>query len=265
MGKFQGVADTLYIPLTSRIYVSKRFPGFFRDEKALELEAEMPVEAIGKKTSEYFHMASVCRFYNLDEVVRAFIARHGACNIVNLGCGLETAYFRIRPQGAVFYEMDLPPVIDMRRRVLGEYPNEVLVGGDMFDLAWAEGIDAALPTLLTASGVFMYFQKERILTLFAQIKKRFAHAEIIFDAANSRGLAGANRHVRKTGNREAQMHFSVDDAEAFARESGTVLLEQRPFFAQARRLLKGELSLYTRAAMAVVDRGGMGKLLHLRF
>ncbi len=26
-----GVADTLYIPLVARIYVSKRFPGYFYD------------------------------------------------------------------------------------------------------------------------------------------------------------------------------------------------------------------------------------------
>ena len=46
MGKFEGVADTLYIPLTARIYVSKHFPGYFYDEKALSLEKEMPYEEI---------------------------------------------------------------------------------------------------------------------------------------------------------------------------------------------------------------------------
>ena len=36
--KLSGIEDTLYIPLAARIYASKRFPYFFYDEKALELE-----------------------------------------------------------------------------------------------------------------------------------------------------------------------------------------------------------------------------------
>ena len=45
MDKFKGVADTLYIPLTARIYVSERFPEYFYDEKAVSLKNEIPYEA----------------------------------------------------------------------------------------------------------------------------------------------------------------------------------------------------------------------------
>ena len=118
MSKFEGVADTLYIPLTARIYVSEHFPEYFRDDKAVSLKNEMPYEEIASKSSEYFQMAGACRFYNTDRMVTAFIDRHEKCNIVNVGCGLETAYFRINPvpEKAVFYEMDLPEVIAARRR-----------------------------------------------------------------------------------------------------------------------------------------------------
>ena len=46
MSRLQGVADTLYIPLTARIQVSKRFPDFFYDETALALEKELPDDSI---------------------------------------------------------------------------------------------------------------------------------------------------------------------------------------------------------------------------
>ena len=46
MSKFEGVADTLYIPLTARIYVSEHFPEYFRDDKAVSLKSEMPYEEI---------------------------------------------------------------------------------------------------------------------------------------------------------------------------------------------------------------------------
>ncbi len=37
-----GVPDTTYIPLVARIYVSKRFPDYFRDDQALALESQIP-------------------------------------------------------------------------------------------------------------------------------------------------------------------------------------------------------------------------------
>lgn len=263
MSRLQGVADTLYIPLTARIQVSKRFPDFFYDETALALEKELPDDSIEKNSGEYFYMASVCRYKVMDDMVRQFMDRQEKCNIVNLGAGLETAYRRLRPKNAIFYEMDLPQVIDIRRMLLGEAENEVLIGGDLFDPTWAEKIDKRLPTLLTVSGVFQYFTKEKIMKFIEQAKTMFDDAELIFDAMSSKAIGYANRYVRKTGNKDAEMHFSVDSPAAFAQECGIKLLEQRPFFAEARRELKRQLSLYTRVAMRVVDEGSRtGYILH---
>lgn len=113
MGKLKGVVDTLYIPLTARINISKRFPDFFYDEKALELEKELPDDSIERNSGEYFYMASVCRYKVTDDMIRKFIKSHDRCNIINLGAGLETAYYRIKPAKALFYEMDLPEVINV--------------------------------------------------------------------------------------------------------------------------------------------------------
>ena len=35
MNKFDGVANTLFVPLVARINISKKFPEYFMDEKAL--------------------------------------------------------------------------------------------------------------------------------------------------------------------------------------------------------------------------------------
>ena len=43
---FEGVADTLYIPLAARIYVSRRFSEYFRDPKSLELESTIPANSL---------------------------------------------------------------------------------------------------------------------------------------------------------------------------------------------------------------------------
>ena len=71
MERFEGVANTLFIPLVARIYVSRQFPEYFMDRKALELEKYLPDNA-AKGSSQYTNMASVARYYNMDRKVRAF-------------------------------------------------------------------------------------------------------------------------------------------------------------------------------------------------
>ena len=267
MSRFEGVADTLYIPLTARIYVSEHFPEYFRDEKALSLKSEMPYEEIASKSSEYFQMAGACRFYNTDQMIKAFIDRNGKCNVVNVGCGLETSFFRIKPDPAkaVFYEMDLPEVIEVRRKVLGESENEILIPGDMFDYAWAESIDRKLPTLVMVIGVFQYFEEDKVIEFLKRLGKEFPGVEVVFDAMTGKAIKYANDYIKKTGNNDAQLHFSADNGKNIADKCGMKLVEERPFFGTARKQLKKKLKLYTRIAMKVVDEGGRrGFLTHLK-
>jgi O-methyltransferase involved in polyketide biosynthesis len=264
MSKLQGVPDTQFIPLAARIYVSKRFADYFYDEAALSLEKYIPDEAIQKNSSEYSFLASVARCYNLDAITREFIAAHKSCNIINLGAGLETAYFRLKVQSALFYEIDLDDVIANRRLLLGEHPNEILIGADIFNTEWAKGIQSSLPTLFIASGVFQYFHEEKITAFIRELKAAFPHSELVFDAANESGLKYANRYVEKTGNTAAVMHFFVNDCAAFAQKCGTTLIESRPFFTDARAVLAGRLKIYTRIAMKIVDISGRAVLIHLK-
>ena len=263
---FDGVADTLYIPLTARIYVSKRFPDYFCDPKALELESAIPNASILEKSNEYQMIASVARYDNLDEMVAAFASAHPACNIVNLGCGLETQYWRLADKfpEARFCDMDLPEVIETRRHALGQAERETLVAGDLFDMKWADELDKSRPTLLTVSGVFQYFHNEDVLAFIAAAKQVFTNAELIFDATNSEGIKYTNKYVQKTGNTSAMMYCAIDDAGAFAREADCELLDYRPFYTRARKVLKGRVGLYSKIAMAITDRTGRAFLVHLK-
>ncbi len=264
MSSFEGVADTLFIPLTARVYISKKFPEYFYDPKALELESALQDKSIEENSSEYTMIASVARYYNLDEMVKKYLAAHADSNIVYLGCGLETAYFRLGNKTAHFYEMDQPEVIEIRRKVLGEQENEKLIAGDLFDLKWAEEIrDKSLPTLMVVSGVFQYFHEEEVLSFIEKAKEVFENAELIFDATNKTGVKYCEKYVKKTGNTSAMMYFYVDDCEAFAKKAGVKLIEWRPFYTAARKIVKKKAGLYTKIAMKVCDDLGRAKILHM--
>ncbi len=181
MSKFDGVADRLFITLNGRIQVSKRFPEYFYDEKAMSLESSIPGRSLQEQTSEFNVLSSAARYHNMDQIMQAFIDAHPSCNMVILGCGLETAYDRMTRRQTQIYEMDLPEVIDGRRKVLGERENETLIPGDLFDLRWADGVDKDKPTLITVSGVFQYFREEKIIDFLHSLQKLFKNAELVFD------------------------------------------------------------------------------------
>ncbi len=265
MQKFEGVANTLFVPLVARIAISKEFPEYFTDRKAVELEPYLPEDA-AKGSSQYSNMASVARYYNLDRMVTAFAEKHPECNVVYLGAGLETAYDRLHEKlpGVYWAEADLPEVIDARRKVFGEREREITIPGDMFRMEWAERIDASLPTLLVISGVFQYFHEEEVIRFIKDCKDAFPGGEMIFDATSRLGLLYTNWFIKRTGNTNALMYFGVDDCRAFAQKCGTVLLEERTFFPDALKMLGKKLSLMTRISMKTAERRKLTVILHLK-
>ena len=127
----------------------------------MELEDYLPDDA-AKGAFEYTNLASVARYYNMDMMVESFIEKHNPCNVIYFGAELESAYFRITEKTALgkakFYEIDLPEVMDARRKVFGENQDEKLIAGDMFSMDWLAKIeDKTLPTIMLVSGVFQYF------------------------------------------------------------------------------------------------------------
>lgn len=258
-----GVEDTLYIPLTARIYASEKFPEFFYDEKALSLKQYIPTTGIEKNTTEYFYMASVCRQQTIDKKIIGFLEKHNQSNVVFLGAGLETAYHRIHNMKSNFYQVDLPNVIDIRKIVLGNADNEKLISQDMFTLEWIKEIDTSLPTMIVVAGVYQYFDKSKIIDMIKKMKALISKGELVFDATNSKGLKLANKYVKKTGNTAAQMYFSIDNPTEFAKITDTKLVDVDGFFTGALKFCKG-LKLKTRLYMYLADKLHRTLVIHLR-
>jgi len=265
MQKFEGVANTLFVPLVARIAISREFPEYFIDQKALELEEYLPDNA-SKGASQYTNMASVARYYNMDRMVMAFAQKHQESNVVYLGAGLETAYDRLhdRLSGVHWFEVDLPEVIEARQKVFGQRNRETTIPGDMFKMEWVRKIDDALPTLLIVSGVFQYFHEETVIDFIKSCKAAFSGAEMIFDATSKAGLLYTNWFIKRTGNKNALMYFGIDDSWEFARKSGTILLEERTFFPDAMRMLGKRLNLMTRISMTIAERKKQALILRLK-
>lgn len=95
MTDFSTVEDTLFVPMLGRIYASENFPDILHDAKAVELKGKLPQNIKGQDTqTQYTLMAGAVRSANMDRYIDDFMKRKPHGIIVELGCGLETAFYR---------------------------------------------------------------------------------------------------------------------------------------------------------------------------
>ena len=72
----------------------------------------------------------------MDRIIRDFLERRPNGAIVQLGCGLETTYYRCDNGRARWYAVDLPHVIEYRRGLLPEPERECYISGNAFAKDW---------------------------------------------------------------------------------------------------------------------------------
>lgn len=261
--ELEAIEETLYVPLLGRIYADEHFPNILTDRTARELKDRLPANIKGSDTqTQYTLLAGAVRSANMDRCISGFLDRNPDGVIVELGCGLETAYFRGGPGTGTWYEVDLPDVIEYRRSLLGEREDDILVSADAFSGEWMDIVRERhpdSPVLVTASGLLYYFPRERVLGLLRGLRGR-GRVEFVFDTVSSKGMARMRGYMKKVGHADAAMHFCVDDAESFAAESGARLIAEEPYYAHTDRT---GLSFITSATMRVSDRFMMVKMVHI--
>lgn len=260
------VEDTLYVPMLGRIYASENCKHILYDKKSLELKNRMPEGLIEHDTqTQYTYLASASRSANVDRYIKNFIERKKNGIIVQIGCGLETTYYRNDNGQTQWYGVDLPHVIEYRKGLLPENECEKYISGDAFSKEWIEEIRSKHPIeplLIVASGLFYYFEEEYVLGLIKMLMY-YGDIEILFDAVNKSGMTMMQKkHMKTVGHEEAKMFFYVDSAIELATkvDSKVKVLAEENFY---RHISRKRLKLSTKISMVFSDLLGMVKMIHL--
>lgn len=260
------VEDTLYVPMLGRIYASENCKHVLYDKKALEIKSGMPEGLIENDTqTQYTYLASASRSANMDRYIHDFMERKPQGIIVQLGCGLETTFYRNDNGHTLWYGVDLPHVIEYRKELLPETEREKYIAGSAFEKEWIEKIREEHkdePILVTASGLFYYFEEENVLELM-KILMNYGDIEILFDTVNKSGMTMMQKkHMKTVGHEEAKMFFYVDSATELAAkvDSKVKVLAEETFYSH---ISKKGLEFSTKFSMIFSDLLGMVKMIHL--
>ena len=260
---FNKISKTLFVPMYGRIYTTEHFPNILNDITALKLKDKIPQE--NKPQSQYTYIASAVRSRNIDKYIDNFLKINPEGIIVEIGCGLETTYFRHPNLKNVFYDLDLPEVIDYREKLIPLGKNQKLIKGDLFKEEWIEQIkkeNGNKPILIVAGGVFHYFQREDVVKAIKNMLK-FDNAELVFDGLNSLGIKGIKKYMKDLGHSDATMYFYVNDPYELAKEIGpnVEVIEEIKYYIMTP---KDGLDFMTKVQMNGADLFYMVKMIHLK-
>lgn len=183
--------------------VEKLRPHFARSQRALEQQLAQgrlpPMVAV----------TMALRARRIDAYARDFLARHPDGEIVNLGCGLDTRFYRIDDGRAVVYDLDLPAMIDLKRTLLDEADRYHFIAASVLDYAWMDRLDASVPYLFIAEGLFMYLSEQDVKGLVVELRRRFTGSELVCEVFNRFWLRDPwKRWVDRKMQR--QLSFSAD-------------------------------------------------------
>ena len=178
-----GVPETLLWNLGRRAEAART--GSLEDPLAIEVAGRLQHAFTGASQGARWHAARVATF---DNAVRRFLHEHPAGTVVALGEGLETQFWRLDNRQMRWLSVDLPAVLDLRRRVLPEDPRQRSYAGSALDLGWLDQLDPAEQVLVTAQGLLPYFQRDEVHELVAAIAERLRGSSMVFDVVPERML-----------------------------------------------------------------------------
>jgi len=190
-----GIPETMLIPLWARATETKRSDGVIRDDFAVQMVERIDYDFSKFEPAWRSQVGCAIRAKLFDDAVRSFVRKNPGCLVVNLGCGLDTRYERLRDeQIEAWFDLDLPEAIALRRQFLSEGDNNRFIACSVFDLSWMHEIRTRTrPLLFVAEGLFMYFPKEKNRTLFDRMIAHFPGAEMLLETLGP-WLVGNSRH-----------------------------------------------------------------------
>jgi len=198
------VFESLLIPLYIRAIESQRPDALLKDEKAVALVGQMEDDFSWiqrANINEETRVAIILRNREFDRHAQDFLRRNPQAVVIHIGCGLDGRFERVDNGQVEWYDLDLPEVIALRRRLMGdEGDRNHLLGCSVHERAWQNAVSVHhhRPFLFLAEGVFMFFEGAQVKSLVLALMERFPGAELVFDAFSPFFVWANNRRVART-------------------------------------------------------------------
>jgi O-methyltransferase involved in polyketide biosynthesis len=178
------------------------------------------------------------RARQLDAYTQQFILAHPDALILHLGCGLDSRCERVQRGSTLWYDLDFPDVIELRRKFYPETGSYRLIPSSVTDLSWVNQVHAEeRPVFIVAEGLLMYLKDQQVKDLILCLKQRFPGSHLVFDAFSklTAERAGAHPSINQT---QATVQWGLDDPHELESWAKGIRLKEQWFFSMSPDLDK---------------------------
>jgi O-methyltransferase involved in polyketide biosynthesis len=195
------VQKTLFLPLLGRAFETTKENPQLIDAKAVEImdKVDYDFSTIAANMNPLSQFGWIMRSKYTDATIKTFLQKFPAGTIVNIGCGLDTTFERVDNGTLRWYDLDLPDVIDLRRKFISESDRRIYIASSFLESDWLNQIEVNGNVLFVAAGVFYFFSELEVRTFFIRLADSFPGCELMCDVSSPFGVKVANRMVIKQG------------------------------------------------------------------
>ncbi|MFX1535661.1 MAG: class I SAM-dependent methyltransferase [Promethearchaeota archaeon] len=252
--------ETSLIPLYCRALETQRPNPIIKDDKAVEMINRFDYDFSQLKVPTGTYITTCMRAKQYDNYVQSFLSNNPNGIIVSLGCGLDSRFNRVDNGKVEWFDLDLPNVIDIKRKFFQETERYHFIASSIMDFEWMNPLSQLSSRFLfIAEGVFMYLHEEEVKTLVLKLQEMFPECELIFDAFSLATVKRVHRHpsLKKTG---AGTFWGLKDGQELEKWNNGIEFLEEWFFDQSEGVK--QLSLGYRAIFRLVSKIPVGRKAH---
>ncbi|MCV7060434.1 class I SAM-dependent methyltransferase [Mycolicibacterium vaccae] len=178
-----GVSETALFTLNGRAYQAGHPQAIIDDPMAIKLAdaIDFDFDKFGRRKGQEMALRSLA----FDRAATRYLTAHPEATVVALAEGLQTSFWRLDaaiPDARFrWLSVDLPPIIELRKRLLPSSPRITTLAQSALDYSWMDAVDTTHGVFITAEGLLMYLQPEESMDLIRACARRFPGGQMIFD------------------------------------------------------------------------------------
>ena len=172
--KIIGVPETMIQTLYARAKETKKSDAKIRDEIAVEIVEKLDYDFTKADKDSTMANGVIARTIVLDGMVNDYLNTHSDTIVVNIGCGMDTRCYRMQGKYKLWYNVDLPETINIRKRFLAENGPIYQIAKSAMDTSYTDDITYnGENVLVIMEGLSMYLQEKDIRRIFSIIENAF--------------------------------------------------------------------------------------------
>ena len=206
--RISDISSTMLLTLYTHSIESQSKSPIINDPKAVEITSALNRQMINSPDRMYRELGHgkldkkliifiTLRAKRYDDYSSDFLKQSPTGTIVNLGCGLDTRFWRIDNGRTQFYDLDLPEVIAIKKKLCGETDRYHMIASSVLDYNWMADLSnqSAGPFLFLAEGLFMYLEKGDVKNLVIKLHSEFPGSELACEVVNESIISGPLKGV----------------------------------------------------------------------